>query len=178
MAFTTALALAGTTAAPALAVASARSAAHQSVLARTCDPVSGVRTYYSPGKWSKVNANLCVEVKQRADGSKFLQVDYAADLFYYWGLAWYSDCRGAEEWCTVKGSFTLRRNGHTLVDESNFLKHPHNNNGGASTTFNVDSGHWRVQAAVEKRTGYWAFHGSPEEGVVWMNDLAVDITVP
>ncbi|MEV0228736.1 hypothetical protein [Nonomuraea sp. NPDC050786] len=164
------------------AVASARPAVSQKVLADTCDPVSGTRTYYSLYKWSKANARICVQVQQRADGSKALYVDYAADFFYYWGAAWYSDCRNAQEQCTVKGRFTLRRGNGALVEQSNFLSHPAGSRHEyAAKTFNVDSGRWRVEATAEKSTGYWAFHRTQPgevEDVVPMNDFAVEVDVP
>jgi hypothetical protein len=182
MTLTAALALTGTTAIPTSAVASARPAAHHKVLADTCDPVSGTRAYHSLYRWSKANARLCVQVQQRADGSKALYVDYDADFFYYWGAAWYSDCRSAQEWCTVTGNFTLRRGNGALVEQSNFSSRPAGSGHVyASKSFNVDSGRWRVEAAVEKRTGYWAFNRNKQaevEDVVKMNDFAVEVDVP
>ncbi|MEV4018393.1 hypothetical protein AB0J35_48650 [Nonomuraea angiospora] len=73
-----------------------------------------------------------------------------------------------------------RRNGEALVEESSFMEHPHSRNVHASATFNVESGHWRVEAAVTKMTGYWGFHRRPNENEdeVTMNDFAVDINVP
>jgi hypothetical protein len=181
MALTATLALTGTTAIPTPAVASARPAVQHKVLADTCDPTSGTRTYYSLYKWSKANARLCVQVNQRADGSKALYVYYGADFFYYWGAAWYSDCRSAE-WCTVTGRFTLRRGNGALVGESNFRRDPEgDNNVYAANTFNVDSGRWRVEVAVEKSMGYWAFNRNNPAEVedrVRMNDFAVEVDVP
>ncbi|MEU7001560.1 hypothetical protein [Nonomuraea sp. NPDC046570] len=46
---------------PASATASTRTAAHQSVLASTCDR----DTFYSHDQWSKGNTQLCVDVAAR-----------------------------------------------------------------------------------------------------------------
>ncbi|MEV0237823.1 hypothetical protein [Nonomuraea sp. NPDC050786] len=169
-----ALALTATTALPTPAIASARRAEPQ-ILSKTCDPVNGTRTYYSPGKWSKANAILCVEVQQRADGSKALYVSYDADLFYSWGGVWHSDC---QKQCTVSGRFILRKGNGAFEEWSPILEHPEGSGYVfASHTFNVDSRRWRVEAAVTKRGGYWASNEN-NAAEVPMNDFAIEVDVP
>ncbi|MCA2226451.1 hypothetical protein [Nonomuraea aurantiaca] len=63
------------------------------------------------------------------------------------------------------------------MEQSSFLEHEHSRNVHASTTFNVESGHWRVEAAVTKTMGYWGFNRRPKDEVA-MSDFAVDINVP
>ncbi|HUR06297.1 MAG TPA: hypothetical protein VM347_27365 [Nonomuraea sp.] len=179
----TALALVGATAVvPASATTSARSIAR--VLASTCDPSSGTRAYYSYGGNSNVNAKLCVEVLQRADGTKALQVHYNADIQYQWALTWYSDCKSSYP-CFVKGGFTLQKSAGGRTWDFLFDHHDPGvltaKNVHATTTFNVDSGRWRVVAAMEKTGGYWRFNRGKDSDtgdLVRTNGLTVAIDVP
>jgi hypothetical protein len=169
----TALALVGATAAPAPAVASARPAAHQSVLASTCDPSSGERSFYSPQRWSSASARLCVEVLQRADGSKAIQAHFYGRLYYYWGAAWYADC---SERCVVNGGFTLRKGSRVLGEPRFSSEVLSGNNIHATHTFGVDSGHYQVTVAADKLGGYWQYDAGEKE--VRINGLTVEIDVP
>jgi hypothetical protein len=172
MSLTTA-ALLSATAAPAPALASAHPAARTSVLALTCEPSAGIKAYYSPKKWSKGNARLCVKVLQRDDGRKAIQADYFAELFYYRGVGWWADCSTP---CTVRGGFTLRKNGR-LLNETNFGNEVLSGNGvHAPQTFDADSGHFQVTAAANKLGGYWDYDDQEEE--VNMTNLTVEVDVP
>ncbi|WP_159050614.1 hypothetical protein [Streptomyces cellostaticus] len=172
------MALIGATAAPAPAVDSARPAArHSALAATTCDPHSGTHVYYSPRGWSSANARLCVEVLQRADGSKALKADVYADLTYFWGGAWYSDC--SQEKCYVDtNGFRVRKNGgvHTTWDTYSSVT---GNSVHATATGNVESGHYQVSIVLNKHGGYWAdFNQDRRDDKIHIGLLQVEVDVP
>ncbi|WP_424534276.1 hypothetical protein ACOZ38_28705 [Sphaerisporangium viridialbum] len=145
----TALAFVTATAAPASATASPP-ASHQRVLAHTCVPSSGAKTFLSTDKWSKANTKLCVSVEQNADGTKVIKADLSGDFYYYWGAAWYADCSSA---CNLNGAFTLRKDRDTTFPY--FSEKWSGTSVTVTRTFPVDSGHYRLSFIGFKYGGYW-----------------------
>ncbi|MER5325604.1 hypothetical protein [Streptosporangium roseum] len=168
----TALAFLAAAAAPASAAVSTRPAAHQSVLASTCDR----NTFFSGDQWSKGNVQLCVDVLQRADGTKALQASFYGDFYYYWGAAWYSD-GDCIYGCHLTGRFALRKDGGAPAF-GGISATLSGNSGSASHTFEVDSGRYQLTAGVHKEGGYWRNQGNISSSELQMNTLKVDVTVP
>jgi hypothetical protein len=163
--------LVSVTAAPASAVASARPAAGKRMMAGTCDPSSGVRAFYSNDGSSKTNARLCAQVLQRADGSKYIQADFGADIWYKWGGLWYADCSHE---CTVTGSIELLRAGHSTRWSHFDWRDPGTLTGNgvqAAAAFDVYPGHYKVTAVMHRTRGYW-----PTQPV--RANLEVEVDVP
>ncbi|MEU7862388.1 hypothetical protein [Nonomuraea sp. NPDC049141] len=173
----TALAFITAAAAPTSATASV-SAAHQSVTAATCDPRSGTRAVYSADESAKVNGRMCVEVRQRADGSQYVHAYFGADIWYKWGVGWYADCTRSNP-CVVLGTFQLHRE-HETTRLSTFSSHTakilHGNNVNATADFDAYPGHYKVTVAVEKRMGYWGSQSG--DANVRANTLAIEVDVP
>jgi hypothetical protein len=160
--------------APASAVASAP-AARQRVLASTCDPSSGTRTFYSWDEYSKGNARLCVTVLQRGDGTATMQANFSSDFFYYWGAAWYSDgtCIFG---CFLNGHFTLYKDNAEL--HTQYFGEPlRGNSGYASHSFDVGSGHYRLDANLHKEGGYWRNEGHTASSAVPIH-MKLEVDVP
>ncbi|MEV4375199.1 hypothetical protein AB0J71_49725 [Nonomuraea sp. NPDC049637] len=139
-------------AAPTPATASTLTATSHHVLAGTCEPSSGTKTFLSWDEYSKGNLRLCATVGVSADGTKTIHAGVSGDFFYYWGAAWYDDC---PSYCVMDGAFKVRMDQQGEVSFPSFTRWT-GRNGNASYAFPAESGHYyRINFYARKYGGYW-----------------------